>query len=139
MSYILKREGRCPIFNRAMRSTKTIYWKDENLNGWRLSFFPYLIYECKYHGAYVWRGDKRGHILANFSLLKRDAKKKEEIKSTDRSYQFCNSYKIIKVQCPYCEETWEQHEDFGRKNTSGELIEYLCPNGHQIPIHERKS
>ena len=127
-------EGRCPICYTVMKSSKTVYWKDTNLVGWWLSGFPYLIYECKYHGAYIWKGEKTGHILANFSDLKRYARNKERINALDRLYEYCVQFKIITIICPYCEENWEQHQSFGRKNKAGKLIEYRCPNGHLIPM-----
>lgn len=99
------------------KPTKTIYWQRKCLS------FPYWIYHCRYHGAFIWKGRIKGHVLADFSEIQRDAK--IELLPTDSPVQYVE-YEIVSMKCPYCEETWEQHKEFPPET------KVRCPNGHLI-------
>jgi len=116
-------KGICPVCGKRMNVYKTIYWKGAMPNALD---FPYEIYHCDYHGAYIWRSRK--NQLADFSKIQREAtilplspELKERIKWVD--------YEIVEIQCPYCKEKWKQHKDFPPESWRGVVI---CPNGHQI-------
>lgn len=110
--------GRCPRCNIAMTYTKTIYWQHKTLN------FPYRIYHCQYHGAFVWRR-RKGYELVDFSKSQRHATVTPSLPNVQWT-----DYTIVKYKCPYCEEEWTQHKEFHQSE------KVRCPNGHLIPKND---
>ena len=98
-----------------MEPTKTIYWQRKTL------IFPYRIYHCRDHGAFVWRKGK-GYELADFSKLQPDA----TVTTSLPNVQWID-YTIVRYRCPYCKEEWTQHKEFPPSD------KVRCPNRHLIP------
>lgn len=119
----------CPICGTSMKGMRRIYWQGATPNALD---FPYEIYHCLKHGAFIWREKK--NQLADFSKLQCEATISpldDEMKERVR-WEDCG-YTIVKLRCPYCEEKWEQHKEFPPESWGGVFI---CPNGHEIPKDE---
>ena len=115
--------GRCPLCSKSMdKPTKTIYWQHKNLE------FPYGIYHCKDHGAFIWRSGKMR--LADFSRLQHEATEEQLPPELEARIQWVDlGYTIVELKCPYCKAKWKQHKEFPPKP----LGYVLCPSGHRIP------
>ncbi|MEM5831464.1 MAG: hypothetical protein QXO40_04635 [Candidatus Aenigmatarchaeota archaeon] len=112
----MQEEGRCPYCNIIMSFTKSI-----SLHG-KLLLFPYKLYLCYRHGYFVWRGKKRGHILADFSKLEQEAEVKQ-LTPEVREDEYAKS-PIIKLKCYLCSYKWKQF--LTPWVTSSKTI--FCPN-----------
>ena len=88
-------------------------------------FFAYRFYHCQRQGIFVWRGNK--HEL--FDLSKRmnqvsriDPLEPEVMKRFETLHTHMLTladYEIVRMNCPYCDGEWEQHDSFlvGNKET----------------------
>jgi len=119
---VLETEGRCPLCGRAMTHTISITCSGKSYT------FPYRLYLCFYHGYFVWRG-KKGHQLADFSKLQREAIRVEPLPLGVPTNVYAES-PIVKMKCPFCKDEWKQYDKTWTTQGGG----VICPFcGAEIP------
>ena len=94
--------GRCPYCDSRMESTMGVSWRGKYLG------FAYPVYLCYRHGYFIWRGSRRGHVLADFSKLEKEAieVKVEPPEAKPNAYA---EAPIIEIKCKYCGYRWKQY------------------------------
>jgi len=112
-----KEMGRCPYCYNRMDSFMGVSWRGKYLE------FPYPIYLCYRHGYFVWRGSSKGHVLAEFLKLEKEAiKVKAEPPGTPS-----NAYAeapIVEIKCKFCGYKWRQYLTPFTKHDNG----VWCPD-----------
>ena len=68
--------------------------------------FPYRLYDCPYHGYFIWRGNR--HELFDFSKLKHRAKV-EPLPAGAPSPTLAD-YLIVEMKCTECGNEWSQYD-----------------------------
>jgi len=120
-------EGRCPLCGRAMphRGVKSLTCDKV------VYTFPFRIYYCHWHGYWVWRKNK--HELVDFSKIKHQAIRTEQLPPESPDTTTIADYLIVKMKCPYCGADWEQYDKTWTTQNGG----VICPFCHaEIPKEE---
>jgi uncharacterized paraquat-inducible protein A len=112
----IQEEGRCPYCDIKMTSTKSV-----SLHG-KVLLFPYSLYLCYRHGYFIWRGRKKGHVLADFSKIEQEAEIKP-LSPEAKEDEYAKS-PIIELKCYICGYKWKQF--MTPYVSSSKTI--LCPN-----------
>jgi hypothetical protein len=99
---MFRERGRCPYCYASMVPTMHVSWHGKYLS------FPYPIYLCYRHGYFVWRGEGKGHILADFSKLKHEAIEVRDESPNALGDVYAES-PIVKMKCKYCGYEWKQY------------------------------
>ena len=118
-------EGRCPLCGIVMQD-----YAKNLICDYKRYTFRYRFYYCHRHGIYIWRGRK--HELFDLGkkmsqainveplepeVIKRFAESKSRMPTL-------SDYRIVKMQCPYCEHKWEQYD----KTLTTQSGSITCPS-----------